>query len=50
MSPKPLKLTEAPRWTGETLILNVKTIPPLRETFLTIRYSVNNKLYIIISD
>lgn len=82
MSPKPLKLTEAPHWDGETLILDVKTIPPLRETFLTIRtcgpgaqqiaphlqfadllllffptktslalrYSVNNKLYIITSD
>ncbi len=82
MSPKPLKLTEAPHWDGETLILDVKTIPPLRETFLTIRtcgpgaqqiaphlqfadllllffptntslalrYSANNRLYIITSD
>ncbi|MDD9973203.1 MAG: hypothetical protein OXU27_04315 [Candidatus Poribacteria bacterium] len=37
MSPKPLKLTETPHWKEETLILNVKTIPPLKETFLTIR-------------
>lgn len=39
MYPKPLKLTEAPHWEEDMLILQVKTIPPLRENYFTIRVS-----------